>query len=509
MADDFYEEVDQKVYMVRESSFLTPYLGTKVTALTATYPYLIPVPIIADGFEYDLPRRLKEKLYGIGGGKHPMAIVNTKQEPVTFTIETKMQTAQFLSYAIASGAASSVASHTDAHEGTITCVADSSDSLDGTYFLIESIDAEGNGEMYCVWIDTDDSGTTYPGPTEIPEANRIEVSQSGGYDSATTISTDANATAVGGSVELALESIGITSSASEGVITWACDNAGAVMAARDSGTAPTGFAFATTTNGASTHTISEGTGRDIPSFTLHIEQNQDTTAEDYKFDLFGCVVNSYTMTIDYENGLVNESVEIMCPHYAVANRNTELPPQFDAVHVPHAWVNLTEAASKYLLMTGTTDVTPKVVTKSELKISNNVTMLPEIGYSYAQHVVAGKREVSLNIVGFADDSDRLTDYLDTWTNSSTAATNYYTTTSARINSLIKLQRESTYDNFELAIYNWLIDSHSLKVFPIEDKIMGIDITLSDATPDGNKRIFNSFVVKDYLPEYQYEYTLLT
>jgi len=177
--------------------------------------------------------------------------------------------------------------------------------------------------------------------------------------------------------------------------------------------------------------------------------------------------------------------------------------------VPHAWVNLTEAASKYLLMTGTTDVTPKVVTKSELKISNNVTMLPEIGYSYAQHVVAGKREVSLNIVGFADDSDRLTDYLDTWTNSSTAASNYYTTTAARINSLIKLQRESTYDNFELAIYNWLIDSHSLKVFPIEDKIMGIDITLSDATPDGNKRIFNSFVVKDYLPEYQYEYTLLT
>ena len=52
MADDLYEISDQKVYMVREGTYLTPYQGTKVTALTAKYPHLIPLNIVPSGFDY-------------------------------------------------------------------------------------------------------------------------------------------------------------------------------------------------------------------------------------------------------------------------------------------------------------------------------------------------------------------------------------------------------------------------------------------------------------------------
>lgn len=490
MTNDLYEEVDQRFYMTREESYLTPYKGTKVTALTATYPYLIPVPLIEGGCDIDIPKIIKQKIYGIGGGKHPTTIANTKQEPVTFTLETKFQTALFMSYAIASMSSSVTATGLQAEAGTITCVADVSDSLDGTYFLIESIDGSGDNQTYCIWIDTDDSGTAYPGPAEIDVGNRIEV---------TGIATNDTAATVAGFIEAAIEALDIVSSAADAVITYACDNNGSVMHARD-GSAPTGFTFAITTNGASTHTISEGIGREQPSFTLHVEQNQDEDGDDIRFDLFGCVVSNYKIKVDYEDALVTETIEITCPHYAVGNNNLNLPPQFDTDHSPATWVDMKEAATKYLLMEGTTDTTPAIVKTLELSINNNVSAQPEIGYRYANYMISSKREVQLTMSGYADNKDRIEDLLDTWS----VINNYLTNRSGRINSLFKLQREATYDYFELAIYNWIVEEHSFKIFSIEDGVLGFDLTLSDATPDANKRIFNSFIVKDYLQDYQYE-----
>ena len=493
MADDLYEISDQKVYMVREGTYLTPYQGTKVTALTAKYPHLIPLNIVPSGFDYSLPRRLHQKLWGIGSGKHPSMIVNTKQEPVTFSIDTNMQNALMLSYAVAGGSGCVTPSGSTYQVGTITCVAEASMTNSG-YFFLDVTDEDGTQDHYEIWTDVNSGGSS---PAVGFGCTATE------FDVATSATANTNATNLATLIDN-LDHVGASATDNVVTVTAAEGLGGAAINMRD-GAVATGMAFATTTKGVTTHTVVEGTGRTLGSFTLHIEQAQDTAAESIYLDLFGCVVSSHTTTIDYEEGLVKESVEITCPHYAISVAITNLPPQHDTDHPPHAWVNLTEAASKYLLMTGTTDVTPKIVTKTELKIVNELTIKPEIGYSYAQHVVATKRNVTLNIVGNADDSDRLTDFIDTWTNNSVSpASSYYTTLAARLNSVVKLQRDSTTDYFELSVYNWIIDEHALRITPIDEGLVGFDMTLSGATPDANKRIIPTLVIVDYISDFQYE-----
>ena len=116
---------------------------------------------------------------------------------------------------------------------TFSTVADSSDSLDGTYFLL--YDEDGS---VAVWIDTDDSGTTIP--TGASAADRaLEV---------TTIATDATDSTVATAVAAVINADSkFTSSASSEVVTVTHATAGAVA---DGADGDTGFtAFTVTTNG--------------------------------------------------------------------------------------------------------------------------------------------------------------------------------------------------------------------------------------------------------------------
>lgn len=115
---------------------------------------------------------------------------------------------------------------------TITCVADSSDNLDGTYFLIQD-EAGSVG----VWIDTDDSGTTIP--TGANNADRaIEV---------TGIATDAIASAVATAVASAINADSkFTASADGANVTVTCVEPAALTDAADG---DTGFGFAVATQG--------------------------------------------------------------------------------------------------------------------------------------------------------------------------------------------------------------------------------------------------------------------
>ena len=125
----------------------------------------------------------------------------------------------------------------DAAEVTpITCVADSGDSLDGTYFILY----EEAGSV-AFWIDTDNSGTTIP--TGASEASRsVEI---------TTIVTNDADTVVAGKIATAINADGGFAAPAPGAAIITVTNAVA-SAVPDALAGDTGFTIGT---------ITQGTGR--------------------------------------------------------------------------------------------------------------------------------------------------------------------------------------------------------------------------------------------------------
>jgi len=456
------------------------------TAISASFPHVIPIDIIKDSFDYDVPKILKEKIYAIGGGKHPTVIANTKQEPVEITFDTQMQSALFLAYAIGSVASTG----TRAEITEITCPAESGNISQGDYFLINGIDGSGE-EHFAVWMDTAGDGSTgKPTIAGIAADHVLAANISGSTPTSTAIQ-------IATAVQTILDADGAFGAANGGgtlaVVTVTNAANGAVRDARDSGVAPCGISVNVTTQGVSTHTVTENVTVKLPSFTIHIEQqNREASAEDIIIDLFGCVVDNIEVNVDYEEGIVGASVTLKCPHYAIGNKLTN-PPPYASLLEPHVWKNLQESASNYLLQEGTTDKTPDSVNSVTLTIANNVNFQPDIGYRYNRYHVAGKRDVSLNMIGFSTTKDTWEYFLDTWDN----VNQRYSSASGRLNSKFKLERTATYDYLDLSVYNWLLEEHNHNIVSIDDGIKGIDFTLTNATPDSNRRIIDSFSIVDY------------
>jgi hypothetical protein len=479
----FYQQKDQKVLMFPETTtYLTPLNGTIVTANPATYPWYSRINIIKDGMDWDMPIQLKEKIWDIGAGKHPSHIINTIYEPIEFTIETEMVDARFM--ALATGATSSAG--TQAAIQVITCGATSTISQ-GDYFLIYCIDGSGHVICNAVWFDIDAAGTGAP---SITGATNIEVD----------ITTGLTAGEVGDALQAKMDAEGNYGATDDnaGVVTITNAANGAVPKAYDSGAAPTAFTFSVTTYGASTQTVTEATTTTLQSFGLHIECNNATDTEDIVVDLHGCIVKGYEVNIDYANKTIKESVTIGCPYYTIGAISTNPPPK--RTINPHLWQDVVEVAStQHLIMLGTTDKTPKIVNKAALKIENEVDWQPEIGTAYAMYPVSGKRNVSLNLVGFIQKDDLWEYWYDTWDD----ANGYYTNAGAKLNTQLRVQRTATYDLWEISVVNWLIETYNLRLFTIDDKILGIDITFTGATPDANGYIIDSLSIKDYVAKIYY------
>jgi len=245
---------------------------------------------------------------------------------------------------------------------------------------------------------------------------------------------------------------------------------------------------------------------------MHIEQvardvaTGAINAESIYIDLFGCVVTECEITVDFADKIVRESVTIRAPHYTTGVKLTNAP-NFIEIIEPYTWAQYTEAASNYMLMEGTTDKTPEIVTKASMRITNEVEMLPGLGVNYASTVINKIREVSLNIVGYESDKDTLDFFLDTWDD----AGQRYDIPTGKLNSVFKLIRTATYDLFEIHVYNWIVDSLNNHLFSIDEGIKGLDITLTDAVPHTNKRIIviaatgaAGFIITDYLSDTCYQ-----
>ena len=124
---------------------------------------------------------------------------------------------------------------------TITAVADVSDSLDGTYFLLQDVDGS-----VAFWIDTDNSGTSIPSGASAAD-RAIEI---------TTIATDDTAATIGGLLRTAVgaDSKFTTSGAGADCIVTNVD----LKTLTDAADGDSGFAFVTDTQGADLGAVPTG-----------------------------------------------------------------------------------------------------------------------------------------------------------------------------------------------------------------------------------------------------------
>jgi hypothetical protein len=459
--------------MTHESSYLTPYQGTEVTALGATYPFCQRINVVPNGADIPPPIVKQERVYDIDAGKHPSYIVNTVQDPVDINLEMDSIFPTFLAYAIGSAATTHGSVRKEVTD--ITCLAGSAISQ-GDYFILCGISAAGAVVYNAVWFDIDAAGSDDPDITGVTSIEVDIASDDTNAEVATKLKNKLDAEDnYGASVDGA-------------VVTVTNANYGAVPDARD-GAAATGFTFSTTAQGVSTHTVTEEISRSLESFTLHCEQGHTSgSSYDIVYDLFGCVVDTYELEINFSDGIVKEKVGIKCPHFVAGNQLTNPPKKWK--NDLYTWADTKESASNYLLMEGTTDRTPAGVNKIVLRINNNVNMESDIATQYKKYAIAGKREVELNIVGFDENRELWDFFKDVWN----SANDYYNTASGRLNSKLKLSRDNTYDYFILSVYNWLIEEHNAHFVNVDDAIKNIDVVLVDGTPDSNKRIFDSFSI---------------
>lgn len=500
MTDYVYDKSGQRLFFVREgTTYGTPYdpeselynfatdssLGDQ--PIPANYPHWRRFDLIPDEADIVLPLIKKLEEYDISDSKHPSAILSGNIEPTDFTIDMIAQGCEFLPLAVGAPALSS---HNRAMVQKVTCVADVSGSLNNTYFFLDVINTSVT-KHYLVWFDVD-SGGSAPSCTGINASNKIEVDISAN-DTANTVGS-AVASAINAKDEVAAAN-------SSGVVTITHDSSykGAVEQAHDSGVAATGFSFTVTTWGASTYTVTEAVTTDIPSFTIHAEQQNTTTAEDIVYDLYGCVVDSITLDLTWGDGVGKLSVSFKCP-LAVKNsngRNTNNPPRKYIKGFP-AMNSLKESASNYLIQEGTTDRTPKNVEKMVLSIGNNVEFKSSNVKRHAIQACATKRNISLQIVGNSHENELFQYYLEAFTNDGSDW--YPTSASGLLNSVIKLQRNATYDYIQIAIRNWIPREHNFVFVNVDDAVKSVDITFNDSTPDSNGRIISSFIYQSLIDE---------
>ena len=468
MVKDFYDQKDQRVFYVHESVYGTPFGGTAWTVPPSTFPYWQRLNIIGETIDTPVPIRKKKPLFDIGSGKHPSHIVNEMYEPVDYTFDMELQDPAMFAYAI--GDATHVGSI--AEISTILCDT-KANSVESSYFFFEIIgtSATGNPALHYCWINTGAGSDPV-----IANATAHECDISG-------IST---AIEVAGIIAGVINGITDVSAANGGTATVTITNdwEGSCIDIRDSGVVATGYTFAITTQGASTITLTENLGHSLQSFTLYVQQkNTGDASEDLCKVYFGCIVDTYVITIDKENSTVKQSITFKSPYADDGNVSTE-PPPINKTH-PFTWNTL--QSDELALAVSSTSYLPKSTTSLTLNIANNTEIKPEISSTYNQHPISAKREVTMTIVGFTDSDDLYDLYEDIWNNTD----GYLESIASQLDSDINLERTASTDYMRIYIYNWFVEEHDFKIFSITDAIKGVDLIVRGGTPDSNGELFSN------------------
>jgi len=488
MVNYVYDKSGQDIYFQRESDYYGHIYDPEDsgidtwTKIPAAYPHWRKLDYITDSFDPILPIIEKLKIFDVGDSKHASAIVNGNIEPVDFTLNMEAQGLEFLMLAIGAPAYSTAER---AHIQTITCPAESGSIAQGDYFLIDAV-TSNVVEHFAVWFGTagEDGKPTITG---IHADNVLNAQLSGSTPSSTS-------TQVAAAVKAILDNDGAFGAANDGaVVTVTGATAGSVQPARDSGVAPSLCTFATTTWGSTTYTVTEALDTTLPSFTLHLEQRNTTAAENIVWDLFGCVVDSVEVNVSFSDKIVKYSVGIKCP-YAVEGNTATNPPTKKLIPTMSSMSSLQEAASNYIIQEGTTDRTPTSVEKVVFSINNNVSFQSDVASQYMTLAIAGKRDVTMNIVGATHEKELFNYWQGAYTE---AGGIYYPTGADRLNTVFNLQREATYDYVSIAIYNWLLKDHNFTFMNVDDAVKMVDMTFEDGTSSSG-RILTATTVASFV-----------
>lgn len=482
-----YNKEGQNVYFQRESDEFGHIYDPEDTGLTAftiipaNYAHWRKLDYIPDTFDPVLPLIEKLKQFDVSDSKHASAIASGNIKPIEFTLNMDAQGMEFLALAIG---APTVSSHDRKFAVEITCVPDVATSLNNTYFFIDGVNAGGTIEHFMVWFDVD-SGGSAPSCIGMGAGNILEVDISEN-DTAATIQA-AVATKIAAEAEFA------DNTSAAAIVKIIAANEGATLPARDSGVAPTGFSFNQTIMGSTHYTITEDLTTDLPSFTIQLEQANPTSAESIVWDLFGCVVESVAVNVAFSDSIVKYSVTIKCP-YALENSNgiATNPPAKKLIQSMSSMSALQESASNYIIQEGTTDRTPQAVEKVSLDIKNNIAWYPDIAKRYMTKACAGRRDITMNIVGLTQEKELFNYWQGAYVEDSG---DYYPTGADRLNTVFKLQRDATYDYISIAIYSWLLNEHNFNFVNVDDAVKKVDMTFIDgvANSSGIMLTSNTFI----------------
>lgn len=488
-----YDKSGQRVYFVREGSYGKPYdpESSGITAWTqvpADYPHWRKLDYITDGFEASLPKIEKIKQFDVSDGKHASSIASGNIAPQDITLTMDGQALEFLPMAVGAPAYSS---HGRAMTQVLTFT--TAQPTQGDYFLFDVITSTGAIQHYAVWSDTAGDGSTgKPTITGINASNVL----------AANTSACASVTDVADAVELIIETTlggggtaDITSADNvAGVLTLIHARAGAVQPARDSGSA-FDVTVSVTTWGSTTYSITEALTSSIPSFTLHFEQQNNTSSADILWDIFGCVVKEIVINNVFSDNIIKYDVTFACPYATAGLRCTNPPPRKQIQTYPSMF-SIQESASNYIIMEGTTDRTPQTVTSVVLTISNTIVFQPNINSRHMVQAYAGERKITLKIIGQTTEKE-LFNY---WQGAFTLSGSDWIPSGAsgRLNSVFKLQRDATYDYLTIAFYNWVCFDHNFAFATVDDAVKNVDMTLEDGTADTNGRIITSFSYVSYM-----------
>lgn len=464
----FYDQKDQLITMINEASFRTTASGadTAIAAATTTYA----LPIVVQSADIVIPIKVREEVYGIGSGKHPSKIINKSYEPVEVTLEGSMLLGTFLGYAIGQAYTSTAA---QSEIISVDCIADVSDSLDETYFVIYDEAARFN-----IWMDAaeDQTFTSSPGI-----GTDVEVSFATNATAATVAT--AVATAVNGQADF-------TASVDTNINTRVNITVDATAKSTDAWDNDTNFRIFVKEQGVSAselaHRFLENTDYQLDSFTLHVEQR--LTSNDKLYDLVGCVVDSLELEMSQDGGFVTCRVGIKAAGIAITNgpgiaqttKPSELPIE------PFVWGDLDNSATttQYkFLFENATERAPTSIESIKLTINNNVEFKPGIGDPTMGFVKSGKREIELNIVGFIQNKN-LWDY---WRGTFDNTNEYMGSASSKMSSLLRFNRAAGTDVLTIFLHNLYINEHDSHLQTIDETLQGVNLTLRTAQPDGDRR----------------------
>lgn len=462
-----YYQGDIDLSILFEESFRKPKGETakddKIDAIRPTFP-LNPIP---GAFDIPEPMRRKEKFYGIGSGHNPSKIINKMAEPTNYTVNAELVNPVFLAYALGK----LVTSAGDVAEiSTITCVANVASSLNDKYFFFDVIEDSDTGTVkkYYIWFDANSAGSD-PALGAPFTACECDLTTD---DTAAEVAT-ALAAAINAKANLTDDT---TAAAVTTVVT--CTNAwkGAVDNLHDSATATaTGFAFAVSTEGLSIYTFGQPTNHQIQTFTLHCEQRNAVSGDNYVWDMLGSFISEYEIAMAYADNTIKEVANITTAKSVAGNAATYPPAEFsqdimDWAHMDESTTEVAYNSANILPMASDVGETDKI----SFKIINKILNLPTIGDANVNMAVLGVQEFEITFHAWIMNDDLYNLWKELYSNATNGFAN------GQITFTLKIMRSAT-DYVTLTLTGLFVEDFTCHYQSIEEVIKGVDIVLKDAS----------------------------